>query len=106
MLEGPPGTGKTFVVAEGSARLLSETRGIRDTVPVHTSYAYEDFMQGIRPEVVGGQLLFKLVPGRFLEFCRRASAMPFQDLACVFVLDRRVEPRDCSRVFGELMYIP
>ena len=34
-------------------------------------YAYEDFMQGIRPVPGGG---FELVEGRFLAFCRRATA--------------------------------
>ena len=46
---GPPGTGKTFV-----ARRLAEpsraTARRRHIVQFHPSYAYEDFVEGYRPE--------------------------------------------------------
>jgi len=73
ILQGPPGTGKTFV-AERLARLLaSDTTGFWDTVQFHPSYAYEDFMQGIRPSVEGGAISYSIEPGRFLQFCKRAK---------------------------------
>ena len=60
VLQGPPGTGKTYV-AERIARLLvSETRGTWDVVQFHPSYSYEDFVQGIRPQVISGGLTYQI----------------------------------------------
>src|SRR5690606_17314110 len=74
IIQGPPGTGKTYV-AERLARLL--TRGASDRaelVQFHPAYAYEDFIQGIRPKATGGGLEYVLEPGRFSAFCTRAAA--------------------------------
>lgn len=101
ILQGPPGTGKTFV-AERLARLLvSETSGIWDIVQFHPSYAYEDFMQGIRPRAVSGALTYNVEPGRFLEFCERALKF---DAPAVLIVDE-INRANLARVFGELMYL-
>src|SRR5207245_6357312 len=76
ILYGPPGTGKTFMAERLARHLLGldDRDGFKDLVQFHPSYAYEDFMQGIRP-VVGptGGLSYEVSSGRFLEFCRRAT---------------------------------
>jgi hypothetical protein len=101
ILQGPPGTGKTFV-AERLARLLvSDTAGFWDIVQFHPSYAYEDFMQGIRPSVEGGALSYSIEPGRFLQFCKRAEDT---DAPAVLIIDE-INRGNLSRVFGELMYL-
>ena len=41
----PPGTGKTFV----ARHLTGGSDGFMELVQFHPAYAYEDFMQGIRP---------------------------------------------------------
>ncbi len=49
---GPPGTGKTYVAQELAEYFVSYERGGGGHVQVvqfHPSYAYEDFIEGIRP---------------------------------------------------------
>lgn len=102
VLQGPPGTGKTYVAQRLVRLLLSESHGMTDLVQFHPSYAYEDFMQGIRPHSNAGQLSFDLVPGRFLEFCREAERRG--EAPCVLIIDE-INRANLSRVFGELMYL-
>ena len=103
VLQGPPGTGKTYV-AERLARLLvSGTTGVWDVLQFHPSYAYEDFIQGIRPEVISGGLTYQIQPGRFLQFCRKAEER-VDGAPCVLIIDE-LNRANISRVFGELMYL-
>lgn len=105
IFQGPPGTGKTFV-AELMARLLiGNTFGFSETVQFHPSYSYEDFMQGIRPVVLDGQLIFHRAHGRFLQFCDKARQIRDSSQSpCVLIIDE-INRGNLSRVFGELMYL-
>jgi 5-methylcytosine-specific restriction protein B len=103
IFQGPPGTGKTYV-AERLARLATaNTLGLVETVQFHPSYGYEDFMHGIRPVVQDGQLMFERMPGRFLQFCKKARTAQ-DDSPCVLIIDE-INRANLSRVFGELMYL-
>ncbi|MBE9506249.1 MAG: AAA family ATPase, partial [Chloroflexi bacterium] len=103
IFQGPPGTGKTYVAERLARMLVSGTRGFWEVVQFHPSYAYEDFMQGLRPTPVAGGLSFKLEPGRFLDFCARARTEAQGD-PCVLLIDE-INRAHLSRVFGELMYL-
>ena len=102
ILYGPPGTGKTFVAERLARHLIAGGDGFSEVVQFHPAYAYEDFMQGIRPSRgSNGGLDYPLVPGRFLEFCRRARECKER---CVLIVDE-INRANLSRVFGELMYL-
>jgi MoxR-like ATPase len=101
ILYGPPGTGKTFIAEKLAQHLVGGGDGFVELVQFHPAYAYEDFIQGIRPQSEGGSLSYPLVPGRFLEFCRKAATRRNR---CVLILDE-INRANLARVFGELMYL-
>ncbi|MFM7407214.1 MAG: McrB family protein [Cuspidothrix sp.] len=98
---GSPGTGKTFIAEKIAKHLISEGDSFYELVQFHPAYTYEDFIQGIRPQSEDGKLTYPLVPGRFLEFCKKAEA--FQDI-CVLIIDE-INRANLPQVFGELMYL-
>lgn len=100
ILQGPPGCGKTFM----SKRLAYALLGFKDRTKVamvqfHQSYAYEDFIQGWRPEAGGG---FQLRNGVFYEFCRKASDDEKSNY--VFIIDE-INRGNLSKIFGELLML-
>ena len=89
ILYGPPGTGKTFKTAELAVRICdghigkshSEVMGRYEQlrqggriqfVTFHQSYGYEDFVEGLRPESVDGQISYPVRPGIFRRICDAA----------------------------------
>jgi 5-methylcytosine-specific restriction protein B len=89
ILYGPPGTGKThrtlelaYEIIKGeppkqyadAQKLFKEEQGKQiEFVTFHQNFTYEDFVQGIKPEVNGNdQLVFKPRNGIFYEIARRA----------------------------------
>ena len=100
IIQGPPGAGKTFI----SKRLAWCLIGSKDSrtiemVQFHQSYAYEDFVQGWRPNEKGG---FTLRNGVFFEFCKRAEQEP--DTPFIFIIDE-INRGNLSRIFGELLML-
>jgi 5-methylcytosine-specific restriction protein B len=102
ILYGPPGTGKTYLAEHLAEHLIGGGDGFSEVVQFHPAYAYEDFIQGLRPDPdAAGSLRFNRAPGRFLDFCRRARARTGR---CVMIIDE-INRANLSRVFGELMYL-
>ncbi len=102
VLYGPPGTGKTFIAEHLARYAIGGGDGFSELVQFHPAYAYEDFMQGIRPETgPDGSLSYTMKRGRFLDFCSRASE---RDGVCVLIIDE-INRANLARVFGELMYL-
>lgn len=85
ILEGPPGTGKTYRAAREAVRLIDGSaandvvRRYRQLVdagrifPVtfHPSYSYEDFVEGYRPRVEDDAMRYPVVDGPFLTAIKR-----------------------------------
>ena len=101
ILHGAPGTGKTYIAEQLAKHLIGGGYGFKELVQFHPAYAYEDFIQGIRPQSQDGDLKYPLVPGRFLEFCKKAK---YREGLCVLIIDE-INRANLAQVFGELMYL-
>ena len=102
VIYGPPGTGKTYAVEHLARHLVGGKDGFVDLVQFHPSYGYEDFMQGLRPiSRDDGRLDYRMVPGKFHDFCREART---RSGPCVLIVDE-INRANLSKVFGELMYL-
>ncbi|MPM26935.1 hypothetical protein SDC9_73440 [bioreactor metagenome] len=72
-------------------------------VTFHQSYAYEDFVEGLRPKTEQGDamvLAFELKPGIFRSLCARAKDDPNNQY--VLVIDE-INRGNIAKIFGELM---
>ncbi len=105
ILYGPPGTGKTHIAKLVSRALTGEEDAREDgrfrLVQFHPSYAYEDFVQGLRPDLKQTQLRYQLHQGPFLRIAVAAAQEP--DAFFVLVIDE-INRGDPARIFGELLY--
>ena len=105
VLYGPPGTGKTHVASLVAAALTGEERRVADgawrLVQFHPSYSYEDFVQGMRPDLKEHVLRYEMKSGPFLSLCAAAAEDP--DNFYVLVIDE-INRGDPARIFGELLY--
>ncbi|MHA1747240.1 MAG: AAA family ATPase [Promethearchaeota archaeon] len=73
------------------------------TITFHQSYAYEDFIEGIRPSIgeeESGELTYEIKPGVFLEICNIAKSDPNNDY--VLIIDE-INRGNISKIFGELI---
>ena len=102
---GPPGTGKSFI-ARQLAQLATSTVAKRPFVQFHPSYAYEDFIEGIRPTLgvspdLGSSLTYVLHRGLLKQLVD--EAILHEDERFVLVVDE-INRANLSKVFGELLY--
>lgn len=101
ILYGPPGTGKTYNTVIKAMSIIDEIeyKNITDKkyselkirfdklkqqdqiefVTFHQSYSYEEFVEGIKPDIESGELKYKLEDGIFKNICEKASTLIIED---------------------------
>ena len=72
ILDGPPGTGKTYLTKK-IVQFLGGEDSISDLVQFHPSYGYEEFVEGLRPVTTDTGLKFDVVPGRLLNLLEKTE---------------------------------
>ena len=95
ILYGPPGTGKTYNTVLKAMSIIDgveykdvtdkeytelknrfdelKQKGQIEFVTFHQSYSYEEFVEGIKPELDSEQLGYKLEDGIFKQICNKAN---------------------------------
>lgn len=86
IFRGAPGTGKTYLAKQIAADIISdgyydnyellsdEQKQQIEFVQFHPSYDYSDFVEGLRPRINEGVMLFELQDGIFKKFVAKARA--------------------------------
>ena len=117
ILYGPPGTGKTYHTVDKSLEILMptvpqkredqkkefdnfKTQGRIVFTTFHQSMSYEDFIEGIKPETVNGNVNYSVKPGIFKELCEKAKNDP--ENPYVLIIDE-INRGNVSQIFGELI---
>ena len=117
ILYGPPGTGKTFDAVSEAVQAIDGTadgdreqlkdrfnrlrkEGRVEFVTFHQNYAYEDFIEGIRPVLDRKTLRYELRDGIFKQIAKRASEDP--NNGYVLIIDE-INRGNIAKIFGELI---
>lgn len=101
ILYGPPGTGKTYNTVIKAMEIINDEKydfvdnnqyenlknkfdelkqqGRIEFVTFHQSYSYEEFVEGIKPDIESGELKYKLEDGIFKNICEKASTLIIED---------------------------
>lgn len=122
ILYGPPGTGKTFglnpYMKDFGGKHAKGKEKRWDFITFHQSYSYEDFIEGIKPDIKGddkddemekkdepgkkgdGQLAYKVRDGIFKKLAKRAEDDDSHNYA-LFIDE--INRGNVASIFGELI---
>ena len=125
ILYGPPGTGKTYNTSHYAVAIIKDklveevsedheevknkfdecrNNGQIEMVTFHQNYAYEDFIEGIRPVLSkkgqGQEVEYELSQGIFKEISERAKEKKEENY--VLIIDE-INRGNIAKIFGELI---
>ena len=118
ILQGAPGTGKTYTTAsiivemkreympDMSRQVIMEKynemvkNGFVKFTTFHQSLDYEDFVEGLKPIVKEGHVTYIIEPGIFKNICTQASKD--RDNSYFLIIDE-INRGNVSKIFGELI---
>ena len=128
ILQGPPGTSKTFQAKALAALMLGldpqapmdadnedhttftacrfsenpdHAKGCWEIVQFHPAYNYEDFVRGIKVDALDGGIKYSTVDRLFGEMCRKAAEHP--ERTFILIIDE-INRAHLAAVLGELIY--
>lgn len=113
ILNGAPGTGKTYLAKQVAAQMIYEgnvpegfeedTKFVEQCgfVQFHPSYDYTDFVEGLRPKNDNGNIGFERKDGTFKEFCAIALQNLLDSKKTVQTLQNELSVRDLLEGFIE-----
>ena len=101
ILFGPPGTGKTHELMNRYAPMFEQGGTKRwEFVTFHQSYGYEEFVEGLKPVIKDGQVIYRVEDGLFKKMVRRSMADPLNKYA-LFIDE--INRANIAKVLGELI---
>ena len=108
ILQGAPGTGKTYIANLLASKLINKGRSCYSSrqikfVTFHQSFDYDDFIEGIKAEIVNnsnGTISYEVKSGIFKSLCEEAIGN--QDKNYVLIIDE-INRGNISKIFGELI---
>ena len=122
ILYGPPGTGKTYTTINKALEILANygeiekipdnrqkqkeifdtfvTKGQIEFVTFHQSYGYEEFVEGIKPSVKNGTVIYETKNGVFKNLCKKA--LEGKDKPYILIVDE-INRGNIAKILGELI---
>lgn len=118
ILQGAPGTGKTYNTASVIVEMKHEympdmsrqeimekynklvKNGFVAFTTFHQSLDYEDFVEGLKPVIENGHVTYNVEPGIFKKICEKASE---DTNNAYFLIIDEINRGNVSKIFGELI---